>query len=191
MLQGRVVFVYEDCHSQSGLLIGSGYYCMKAVCKHGARIGSNVVFLLIILKAQVQVRAQSLFVGSSTAHVKTYDWILLPFFLHLHYLQPIEQVFSSLKVRLQRIDKYRLAESTWAAQVVILIPQVDHVPYDVALVHVEIVFLSDYFKRLNAYWQSPKSVVCHICCLLLALYLRRYALNRNLPNFCKDLFYKG
>ena len=34
--------------------------------------------------------------------------------------------------------------------------------YYFALVHVEIVLLSDYFKRLNAYWQSPKSIVCQI-----------------------------
>lgn len=152
---------------------------MKTVGKHGCRIRSNVVFLLIILKAQVQVRAQSIFVGTSTAHVKTYDGILLPVFLQLHNLQSFEQVFSSFKVRLQRINKHRLAESTWAAQVVILIPQVYHVPYNVALVHVEIVLLSDNFERLNAYWQSPKSAVCHICCLLFALFM---------PYICEDTF---
>ena len=162
MLQGRVVFVYEDSHSQSGLLIGCDYNCMEAVGKHGSRVWSNVVLLLVVLKAQVQVRAQSIFAGSSTAHVKTDDVILLPVFIQLHNLQSFKQVFSSFKIRLQGIDKYRLAESTWAAQVVVLISQVHHVPYDVALIYVEIVLLSDYFERLNAYGQSSIFVVCHI-----------------------------
>ena len=163
MLQWRVVFVYEDRYSQPGLLICRGYNGVETIGKHGSWIWSNVVFLLIILEAQVQVRAQSVFVGTSTAHVETYDRILLPVFLQLHNLQSFKQVFSSFKVRLQRIDKHRLAEPTRAAQVIILFSQVYHVPYDVALVHVEVVFLPDNLERLNANRQSPESVVCHIC----------------------------
>ena len=69
-----------------------------------------------------------------------------------YFFHSVKQVFPSFKVCLQRIDKHGLAESAWAAQVVVLFAAIYQFPYYVALVNIEIIVFSDFLERLNAYW---------------------------------------
>ena len=43
-------------------------------------------------------------------------------------------------------------EAAWAAQVIILSPPVGKLPDDICLVNIKVSILSDFLKRLDAYW---------------------------------------
>ena len=106
----------------------------------------------------VEIRAQSFRLCAGTTHIESDDRSLHPFRLHLHDLQALEEFLLTHEVSFERIDQHRFTEAAWAAQVMIRLISVGKLPDDICLVNIKIAFLSDFLKRLDAYWQS--SIVC-------------------------------
>ena len=95
VLEWGVILIYEDYHLHACLLIGSGDNGIKTVCKLGCRIRSDIVFLLIRFKADIEIRLDSLGTGTATAHVKSDNRILIPFLFHLHDFETFEEILSA------------------------------------------------------------------------------------------------
>jgi hypothetical protein len=72
---------------------------------------------------------------SATAHVESDDRVVLSLLFQFHYFQTFEKLLLSLKVGLEGIDKNRLTEAAWAAQVIILLSSVGKLPNDIGLVN--------------------------------------------------------
>ena len=103
MLQRRVVFVdkYDNLHAR--LLIGCGNDSIKAVGKLRCRIRRYGIFLLIRFKAQIEIRADFISAGTTTAHVESDDWILFPIIFDIHDFETFEEFLSATKIGFQGI----------------------------------------------------------------------------------------
>ena len=95
------------------------------------------------------------------AHVEAQHGTGRPLLLYLIYVEPFEQVFPSLEIRLERRDEQRLAEPPGAAQEDV-VAKVYHVPDILGLVDIEHVILSDFLKGLYAHGQSFQLLRFHI-----------------------------
>lgn len=97
MLQRRVVFIDEYDNLHARLLIGCGDDSIKAVGKLRCRVGRYGIYLLIRLKAQIEIRADFIGTGSTTAHIESDDWILLPISSISMILRPSKSSFLPRK----------------------------------------------------------------------------------------------
>ena len=95
---------------------------------------------------------------SNMDDVESDDRALHPFRLQLHNLQALEEFLLSHEVGFERIDQHRFTKAAWAAQVIIRFISVGKLPDNICLVNIKVSILSDFLKRLDAYWQS--SIVC-------------------------------
>ena len=173
MLQRRVVFIDEYDNLHARLPISCGNDGIKAIGKLRGRIRRYGILLFIRLKAQIEIRADSFSTGSSTAHVESDDWILLPVIFHIHDLETFKEFLSAAEISFQSIYEHRLAESARAAQIVILVTIVCQLPDDVCLINIDVSLFPDFLERLYAYRQSSSFDVCHI--LFLHIYfMQRY-----------------
>ena len=98
MLQREVVFINEHANLQTRILESRHDYGIKTVGELGGRLWRNTIFLLVFIKADIEIRNDAVCRSSSTAHIKTDNGILLPVILKVHDLQTIKEFSTPLKI---------------------------------------------------------------------------------------------
>ena len=161
MLQWRIILINEDNRLFSGLLKHRFDDVLETYGKGNLRAHRYFILLFKFIEGIIEIGVE-LFGGSSSAtHVESNDGIAGPFFLQFHHFQSFEEFLFPLEVSLECIHENRLTEAAWAAQVIIRFISVGKLPDNICLVNIKISTLSDFFKGLDAYWQSSIVHFCH------------------------------